>query len=492
MKIIKGYSKETTGNGNKIFISFHLGLAKPIYTLILVITLFLTESAAYSQSQKYGRHVLVLQKISRLKETSNREEETKSRISNFSSIFNSFTKYLNFLSHLQDKISSNISFNYELKNTFIPRNLLTSFPYFLTQNQTEIEDFRLKEEIRNRVREEVDYTFRHATSLLSIFLILLTLFPTSAAIWIWFLQTKLSNKIEITEQEIESFKYDTISQLKEIVSEAQIILDELTQESQKADEKIEQLQNDTLIQYSTSQIDNSQPLMMANDYAKQADQFFFAGRLKEAVHSYNQALKIHPEMADVWNNRGVVLTRLKMLNEAISSYERALQIKADYADAWNNRGVSLIELQHYQEAINSFEQAIKVKSDYADAWNNRGVCLAKIQKYQEAVKSYNQAIAIKNDYSDAWNNRGVSLMRLAIYGEAIACFDNAVKIKPDFFSAWYNKARCCSLKGKVEVALQTLKKAISLQPGNCQEMAKNEPDFDKIRDNEFFQKLIDA
>ncbi|MGD1808877.1 tetratricopeptide repeat protein [Dapis sp. BLCC M126] len=402
-----------------------------IINLILTLILSLSESAVYSQSKNY---------------------------------------------HINHKIN----YDYQKQKSLI----------FLTQNQAEIEEFKLKEEIRDRVREEVDYTFRHATSLLSVFLIVLTFFPASAAIWIWFLQTKLANKIDITEQEIDSFKYDTISQLKEIVGEAQIILDELKEQSHKADEKIEQLQKDTLIQYSATKADNSEPLMMANDYAKQADQFFLAGRLKEAINAYNQALKIYPEMADVWNNRGVVLTRLKMFDEAITSYDRALQIRADYADAWNNRGVSLIELQHYQEAINSFEQGIKVKPDYADAWNNRGVCLAKIQKYQEAVKSYNQAIAIKNDYSDAWNNRGVSLMKLGIYGEAIACFDNAVKIKPDFFSAWYNQARCYSLKGEVEVSLKSLEKAISLNGGNCQEMAKNESDFENIRDNELFQKLI--
>ena len=360
----------------------------------------------------------------------------------------------------------------------------------LVQNQSEIEQFKLREEIREQVRKEVDYTFGNITLLLSLFLIILTLFPISAAIWIWFMQTKLANKISVTEQEIDSFKYDTISQLKEIVGEAQIILDELQQQNQKADAQIEKLQSDTLIQYSSAKSDNSEPLMMANDYAKQADKFFFEGRLKEAVHSYNQALKIHPEMADVWNNRGVVLTKMKMYEDAIASYDRGLQIRADYADAWNNRGVSLIELQQYQEAINSFEQAIKVKTDYADAWNNRGVSLAKLQRFQEAVKSYNQAIAIKNDYSDAWNNRGVALAKLGIYGEAIACYDNAAKIRPDFFSAWYNKARCYALKNQLEPALKSLKKAISLNPGNCQEMAKTEPDFDDIRDNDIFKKLI--
>ncbi|NET28311.1 tetratricopeptide repeat protein [Okeania sp. SIO1I7] len=422
------------------------GLPKSISILIIVLILSISGNSAYSQGTK-----------DKFNDNYQQENDLK--------LLSAFPKNPNLATHPIDSL--------------------------LAQNQEQVADFKLKEEISIRVREEVDYTFRHATSLLSIFLILLTLFPASAAIWIWFLQTKLSNKIFLTEQEIESFKYDTISQLKEIVNEAQIILDELQQQSKQADEKIEQLQKDTLIQYSDAKTDNSEPLMMANDYAKQADKFFFAGRLKEAVSAYNQALKIHPEMADTWNNRGVVLTRLKMYDEAIVSYDRALQIRADYADAWNNRGVSLIELQHYQEAINSFEQAIKVKADYADAWNNRGVCLAKIQKYQEAVKSYNQAIAIKNNYSDAWNNRGVALMKLGIYGEAIACYDNAAKIKPDFFSAWYNKARCCVLKGEVEAGLKSLKKAINLNPSRCKEMAKNEPDFDDLRNNELFNKLID-
>ena len=275
---------------------FPLGLLKSIYTLILTLILSLSESAAHSQNQNYNI------------------------------------------------INYQINHDYEQRKSLI----------ILSQNQEEIEEFKLIEEIRDRVREEVDYTFNHATSLLSVFLIVLTFFPASAAIWIWFLQAKLAHKIEITKQEVDSFRYDIISQIREIASNAQIILDELKEQSHKAEEKIEQIQQDTLIQYSTDKGDNHEQLMKANDYAKQGDKFFLAGRLKQAINTYNQALKIHPQMADVWNNRGVVLTRLKMFDEAICSYDRALQIRADYADAWNNRGVSFIEIQNYKEAINSF------------------------------------------------------------------------------------------------------------------------------------------
>ena len=370
----------------------------------------------------------------------------------------------------------------------------SQFPHtLLAQNRGAIESDELTDEVRELVREEVDYVFGHTIALLNTFLFLLALFPTIAAAGVWILQGKLARKISLAEQEIESIKYDTISQLKLIVAEAQGVLDRLKQESNIADEKIEQLHTEgTLLQYSEAMPDDSQPLLMANDYAKQGDNFFREGRYAEAIVSYEKALKIHPEMADTWNNRGVVLTKLQKYEDAIASYDRALQIRPEYSDAWNNRGVCLLELRQYQEAIVSYEQAIKVKPDYADAWNNRGVSLAKLQNYQEAVKSYNQALAIKNDYSDAWNNRGVSLSKLGIYGEAIACYENATKLRPEFFSAWYNKARCYALQGRVEEAIETLKKAMSLNAKYAREMAKQEPDFESVRHTDDFQQLING
>lgn len=311
-----------------------MGLLKSIYTLILTLILSLSESSAHSQNQNYNI------------------------------------------------INYQINHDYEQRKSLI----------ILSQNQEEIEEFKLIEEIRDRVREEVDYTFNHATSLLSVFLIVLTFFPASAAIWIWFLQAKLAHKIEITKQEVDSFRYDIISQIREIASNAQIILDELKEQSHKAEEKIEQIQQDTLIQYSTDKGDNHEQLMKANDYAKQGDKFFLAGRLKQAVNTYNQALKIHPQMADVWNNRGVVLTRLKMFDEAICSYDRALQIRADYADAWNNRGVSLMKLGIYGEAIACFDNAIKIKPDFFSAWYNQARCYSLKGEFEVSLKSLEKAI----------------------------------------------------------------------------------------------------
>ena len=350
---------------------------------------------------------------------------------------------------------------------------------------------QVKEEIRDRVQEEVDIAFGRTAVLLNGIIIALTLLPTAAGVGVWFLLGKLSKQTTIARQEIESLHYDTISQLKLLISDAESILGEIQHQSHPADVETDLLLPDAQIQeFAPVNYGNYQQLLTAGDYAKQGDACFFESRYEDAIAAYNQALQIQPDLADTWNNRGVVLTRMQRYPEAIASYEQATTIRPTYPDAWNNRGVVLLELQKYPEAIGCYEQAIQAKPDYADAWNNRGVAFSKMEEYEQAVISYNQALQIKNDYTDAWNNRGVALSKLEKYEAAIDSYDNAAKIRPDFYRIWYNKARCYALQGKIELAIENLKRALNLNPNLCKELAKTEADLEKIREHEAFKQLI--
>jgi tetratricopeptide (TPR) repeat protein len=362
-------------------------------------------------------------------------------------------------------------------------------PALLAQQPSE--KLQLKEEIRDRVQEEIDIAFGRQTVLLNGIAIALTLFPTAAGIGAWFLLAKLSKQTTIARQEIESLRYDTLSQLKLLIADAETILCEIQHHSYPADTETDILLPDAQIQeLAPVNYDNDKQLLTAGDYAKQGDACFFENRYEDAIAAYNLALQIQPDLADTWNNRGVVLTRMQRYPEAIASYEQATKIRPNYPDAWNNRGVVLLELQKYQEAIACYEKAIQAKPDYGDAWNNRGVAFSKMQEYEQAVISYNQALQIKNDYTDAWNNRGVALSKLQKYEAAIDSYDNAAKIRPEFYRIWYNKARCYALQGKIDLAIENLKRALNLNPNLCKELAKNEPDLEKVREHEAFKQLI--
>jgi tetratricopeptide (TPR) repeat protein len=217
---------------------------------------------------------------------------------------------------------------------------------------------------------------------------------------------------------------------------------------------------------------------------------FDLGRLEEAIASFDQAISFKPDKDQAWYNRGIALFNLGRLEEAIASYDQAISFKPDSHDAWYNRGIALFDLGRLEEAIASYDQAISFKPDDHQAWYNRGIALKNLGRLEEAIASFDQAISFKPDKDQAWYNRGIALFNLGRLEEAIASYDQALKIKPDKDEVWYNKACCYGLLGNVDLAIENLEQAINLNPNQWQEQAKNNSDFDTIREDRRFQDLI--
>jgi tetratricopeptide (TPR) repeat protein len=251
---------------------------------------------------------------------------------------------------------------------------------------------------------------------------------------------------------------------------------------------------------------------------------FDLNHYQEAIDSYSRALEIKPDYYEAWNNQGIALVELGRYQDAINSLEHTLKLKPDYHEAWNNRGIALVELGRYQDAVDSYNKALKIKSNQHEAWYNRGIALVKLGRYEEAVDSYERAVEFKPDKHEAWYNRGIALVKLGRYEEAVDSYERAIKIKTDFLEAWYNrgaalrnlgryekaiasydmaikiasdesnshygKACCYGLQGNVKDAVEALHQAIILNP-ECQETAKTEADFDRIRNENQFQALVE-
>ncbi len=309
----------------------------------------------------------------------------------------------------------------------------------------------------NSIQAEVDRAFHHTLSVLNFLLILLLVLPTLAAGGVWFLLSKLSQKTVLVQQEIESLKADALSQVETLVSEAQTVLYQLKEKNAELDQSLEALKTQSNFQLlQPVSPDTQQNSKLAQDYAKQGEKFFTQGCYDEAVQAYDRALQLDCHAVEVWNNRGVVLTRLQRYHEAIASYEKALQLRSEYADAWNNRGVALGKLKYYDAAVLSYDRAINFKENYVDAWNNRGFALAQLQRYEEAITSYQKA----------------------------------AEINPEFYLVWYNQARCYGVQEKVDLALESLEKAMQIKPSVVRNLAKKEADFQSLINDERFQQLI--
>ncbi|MCF8308130.1 MAG: tetratricopeptide repeat protein [Bacteroidales bacterium] len=63
------------------------------------------------------------------------------------------------------------------------------------------------------------------------------------------------------------------------------------------------------------------------------------------LEDLNKALKINPDIPEIWYNKGNIHLQMKNFTEAVKDYTRAIEKDANYAEAYYNRGLTLIYLQ---------------------------------------------------------------------------------------------------------------------------------------------------
>ena len=187
-------------------------------------------------------------------------------------------------------------------------------------------------------------------------------------------------------------------------------------------------------------------------------------RFDAAIDSYQQALRIKPDYAEVHNNMGSVMKDKGDLEQAIESYQQAKRIKPDYAVAHNNMAKAMKDKGDLEEAIESYKQALRIKPDYAEVHNNMGNALSIKGDLAEAIESYKKALRIKPNFAGAYNNMANAMKDKGDLEEAIESCKQALKIKPDYADAYYNMANAMKDKGDLAEAIESYKQALKIKP----------------------------
>lgn len=91
------------------------------------------------------------------------------------------------------------------------------------------------------------------------------------------------------------------------------------------------------------------------------------GHWEEALDFFNQSLKLNPNLAGAWNNRGTCLFHLGRFAEACRSYEVALELDPRNALLHKNYGSVLLALRRYKEAQKAFQQALELEPNLITA-----------------------------------------------------------------------------------------------------------------------------
>ncbi len=82
-------------------------------------------------------------------------------------------------------------------------------------------------------------------------------------------------------------------------------------------------------------------------------------------------------------------------DRAIRDYDQAIRLKPDYANAFNNRGNAYADKGEYDRAISDYDQAIRLKPDYAGPYNIKAWLLATVR--DASVRNGEEAVRLAQE-----------------------------------------------------------------------------------------------
>lgn len=227
--------------------------------------------------------------------------------------------------------------------------------------------------------------------------------------------------------------------------------------------------------------DYSQTIKLKPNYAlaynNRGNAYSDLEQFNQAIKDYTQAIQINQNWGDfnpsyfglptAYSNRGITYSDLKQFDKAIEDLNQAIKLKPDYSNAYYNRGSVYINLQQFDQAIKDFNQAIKLKPTDSDAYIYRGVAYRNSKQFDRAITDYTQALKLSSDYALAYNNRGNVYSDLRQFDQAIIDYTQAIQLKPDYALAYNNRGDAYSYLKQFDRAIADFNQAIKLQPDDA-------------------------
>jgi len=287
-------------------------------------------------------------------------------------------------------------------------------------------------------------------------------------------------------------------------------------------------------------------------YATKASYLSLPDLRQRAVASFRRALELQPESARAWRELGAVLVEMGEVPEGMAGIRRALAIDPDEASACAAMGRALfiargqfaeatpwyaralernpkggwyaLQLAHCAALTRDFDtgeraarQAVQLQEAFlsgreglfiAGAYIRAGHLAALQGRHEEAIACFDQEIdflvrtehALRSRILVELNTRlGAAYLKIgdtrkarAVLDVALESFDRRVRLGADDSFTRYYAAAIHALRGDIEPALAYLERALAQQRPFNAARARIEPEFDSIRGDARFQRLVDA
>ncbi len=174
---------------------------------------------------------------------------------------------------------------------------------------------------------------------------------------------------------------------------------------------------------------------------------FAEERFDEAGDICRKIVDSDPDHVGALHMLAVLARRRGQTAEALDLLERALRLAPERAVLWFDRGTALFESERLELAIEAYRRAAQLDPTIQEAPLNLGALLEKMERYNEAIPFALRAIELKPSCQRAHYNLGNIYRATGRLIEAIAAYQRAVELDPDYAQAHWNLGHCHLLMG---------------------------------------------
>lgn len=194
------------------------------------------------------------------------------------------------------------------------------------------------------------------------------------------------------------------------------------------------------------------------------------GKLQEALHSFEETIKLNPEFGPAYAHIGTILSSRGDYEAAQLAYEKARAVTPGYAGTYLNLAITQMETGKYDEAETAFKLALSLYPSSAVARLGLGQIHLQRREYAWAVIEFRKAIGLARSNSiealNAYVGLAAAYFYMGEYTKARQQYAELIKIEPTN-AVWYRAYADCErmLKNLVS-AEHYYRKALSLDPKN--------------------------
>ena len=172
----------------------------------------------------------------------------------------------------------------------------------------------------------------------------------------------------------------------------------------------------------------------------------FAQAVSEKVPSkemelYSRIIEIDPNIAEVYNNRGILRNEMNDLDGALQDYNKAIELDPNDAATYCNRGVLRNDMKDPDGALQDYNKAIELDPNYAMAFNNRADLYLKMNALDKALADVNHSIDLGNGYV-SFITKGEIYKAMEKYSDAIDLFNQALSYNGNCKEPLEYRAKC--------------------------------------------------